>query len=39
MVVKMSDVKCPYCWQEGYVLTHEEDLKKALTALEQKESK
>ena len=26
-----------YCWQEGYVLTHEEDLEKAITTLEQKE--
>ena len=26
-----------YCWQEGYVLTHEEDLERAITALKQKD--
>ena len=36
LVEQLDNIQA-YCWQEGYVLTHEEDLKKALTALEQKE--
>lgn len=36
LVEQLDNIQA-YCWQEGYVLTHEEDLKKALTALEQKD--
>ena len=36
LVDQLANIQA-YCWQEGYGLTHEEDLKKALTALQQKE--
>lgn len=30
LVEQLDNIQA-YCWQEGYVLTHEEDLSKALT--------
>jgi hypothetical protein len=36
LVEQLDNIQA-YCWQEGYVLTHEEDLERAITALEQKE--
>ena len=36
LVEQLDNIQA-YCWQEGYVLTHEEDLEKAITALEQKD--
>lgn len=35
LVEQLDNIQA-YCWQEGYVLTHEEDLERAITALEQK---
>lgn len=34
LVEQLDNIQA-YCWQEGYVLTHEEDLESALTKLEQ----
>lgn len=36
LVEQLDNIQA-YCWQEGYVLTHEEDLEKAITTREQKE--
>ena len=36
LVEQLDNIQA-YCWQEGYVLTHEEDLERAITALEQKD--
>lgn len=36
LVEQLDNIQA-YCWQEGYVLTHEEDLERVITALEQKE--
>ena len=38
LVEQLDNIQA-YCWQEGYVLTHKEDLERALTALEQKDVK
>lgn len=38
LVEQLDNIQA-YCWQEGYVLTHEEDLERAITALEQKDVK
>ena len=35
LVEQLDNIQA-YCWQEGYVLTHEEDLERAITA-EQKD--
>lgn len=36
LVEQLDNIQA-YCWQEGYVLTHKEDLERAITALEQKD--
>lgn len=38
LVEQLDNIQA-YCWQEGYVLTHKEDLERAITALEQKDVK
>lgn len=38
LVEQLDNIQA-YCWQEGYVLTHEEDLERVITALEQKDAK
>lgn len=35
LVEQLDNIQA-YCWQEGYVLTHKEDLERAITALEKK---
>ena len=38
LVEQLDNIQA-YCWQEGYVLTHKEDLERAITTAEQKDAK